>query len=273
MYGFFAMAKIEELNFSNHIIATSASDIRVLADPLKKFNIQHFSLVRRYPDNSCIVLTTHPRVSEHYWKYKYYTQGLYGDFELYRSVNLLWSSAHSFKFFHDLRDSFGIDNGIAIIKKSLTYCDFFYFATTPNNYKIVNFYLNNLDFLESFIQMFLENGGSIIEMAEKDKFIYQNANKKDIIILDTIDYLTCTSMSKALENKCKQLTKREFECAHYLCLGYSAKEIARIMNLSHRTVEKHISSILKKTHSETKAKLVAQYASLASNLGSSFSDA
>jgi DNA-binding CsgD family transcriptional regulator len=41
----------------------------------------------------------------------------------------------------------------------------------------------------------------------------------------------------------KIVTKREIECAHRLIDGLTAKETARLMNISHRTVEKYIENL------------------------------
>lgn len=44
----------------------------------------------------------------------------------------------------------------------------------------------------------------------------------------------------------KQLTPREFECLQILSKGLSAKEMARLLNISSRTIENHIKNIKEK---------------------------
>lgn len=57
----------------------------------------------------------------------------------------------------------------------------------------------------------------------------------------------------------EQLTLRELECLYYICLGRSAKQIASILNISSRTVEKHIQNIYIKTNYSNKHLLLATF--------------
>lgn len=54
-------------------------------------------------------------------------------------------------------------------------------------------------------------------------------------------------------------TKRELECLYYLCLGNTAKEIAKIMSISYRTVEIYIDKIREKTQTKNKTTIVAKF--------------
>ncbi|MBP6985443.1 MAG: helix-turn-helix transcriptional regulator [Alphaproteobacteria bacterium] len=55
------------------------------------------------------------------------------------------------------------------------------------------------------------------------------------------------------------LTMREIECLSYLTTGKSAKEIARLINISPRTVETHISNIRLKTRCQTKTEMTVWF--------------
>ncbi len=54
-------------------------------------------------------------------------------------------------------------------------------------------------------------------------------------------------------------SKRELECLYHLCSGSTAKEIARIMAISYRTVEIYIEKIREKTQTKNKASIVAKF--------------
>ena len=54
----------------------------------------------------------------------------------------------------------------------------------------------------------------------------------------------------------KLLTNRETEVLRYICKGYSNQEIADLLNLSKRTVDKHRENILDKTNSKNTANLI-----------------
>lgn len=61
--------------------------------------------------------------------------------------------------------------------------------------------------------------------------------------------------SKLVWNGCV-VSKREFECANRLVDGLSAKEIAKLMNISHRTVEKYIENLKYKLNCRNQKKLI-----------------
>lgn len=53
------------------------------------------------------------------------------------------------------------------------------------------------------------------------------------------------------------LSKREFECAELVAAGYSAKEIALMLSLSHRTIQDYINSLKTKLQARNIAHLAA----------------
>ena len=54
------------------------------------------------------------------------------------------------------------------------------------------------------------------------------------------------------------LSKREIECLHYLVEGKAAKEIARKLDISPRTVELHIANIKGKMKCKSSLELISQ---------------
>ncbi len=248
-----------DLDFHRYVITTEASDVRSLIKPLEKFNIIYLLLIRIYPDDSRIALSTHPQASKHFVKQKYYEQGLCGNFESYHSGNTLWSAIHPCDFFHDLREFFHIDNGIIITKKNPHYCDMFYFASTPNNQKILNFYLNNMNIFDSFIKSFYADKSDIIKTAEPNLILYPSSHKKDNMLIDSMSFSIDDTTPGFSNSPFYQLTKREYQCAFQLCQGNTAKEIARTLAISHRTVEKYVASIIRKTNTKSAKQFIALF--------------
>jgi DNA-binding CsgD family transcriptional regulator len=60
-----------------------------------------------------------------------------------------------------------------------------------------------------------------------------------------------------IEYRGKTVTKREKECINGLIDGLTAKEIAKILNISHRTVEKYIENIKFKLECKNLKQLIA----------------
>lgn len=54
-----------------------------------------------------------------------------------------------------------------------------------------------------------------------------------------------------------KLSIRQSECLYYLVRGMSAKQIAKILNLSHRTVEDYIESLKNKLNCDAKSELIS----------------
>ena len=56
----------------------------------------------------------------------------------------------------------------------------------------------------------------------------------------------------------QQLTKRESEITQFIVNGFTCKEIAKKLDLSHRTVEVHKANLMKKLGVRTKAELTSK---------------
>lgn len=62
-----------------------------------------------------------------------------------------------------------------------------------------------------------------------------------------------------------ELTQRQSDCLFFLIQGYSGKEIARCLSLSHRTVEKHLDALKIKFNCDTKNQLIEKSMSMRFN--------
>lgn len=65
-----------------------------------------------------------------------------------------------------------------------------------------------------------------------------------------------------LEERFKSLTAREREVVQWVVKGYSTKEIARLLQISNRTVDVYRARIMEKTDSRSLADLIAMYCEL-----------
>ena len=92
--------------------------------------------------------------------------------------------------------------------------------------------------------------------------LFYNSPLKGIVvqILPTIfTVITQNTISKNFKKKCVcrgSFSQREMQCLKLLLQGKSAKEIARILDLSPRTVEFYIRNMKKKTHCRTRSELI-----------------
>jgi DNA-binding NarL/FixJ family response regulator len=59
-----------------------------------------------------------------------------------------------------------------------------------------------------------------------------------------------------VKNKTSELTERESEVLYYICKGLSNAEIAEVLNINKRTIDKHRENLLSKTQSKNTASLI-----------------
>jgi len=53
-----------------------------------------------------------------------------------------------------------------------------------------------------------------------------------------------------------QLSQRERECVNYMAKGYTAKKIAKELNISNRTVEAYLDNVKRKLRCQNRAELI-----------------
>src|SRR5262249_16201397 len=63
-----------------------------------------------------------------------------------------------------------------------------------------------------------------------------------------------------------QLSMRQEECLYYLLKGFTAKETGKILNLSHRTVEKYLNNLKDKFKCHKKTNLITKAIESGGNL-------
>lgn len=256
---------------NNHITYTSGNDIAEISKPLNKLGITSFNYVRTYNDGSQVNLSNIPAWLEYFYKKEFFHLGAFERHPSnYQSGYALWPQLSGQKIFFDARTYFNIDNGITIIEKQLDSCEFYYFGTTINNTGIINFYLNNINLLKRFILYFKDRASSIIKKANNNRIIlpkhfeqHMSSSKNETYVLESFknEFLRETSIKKLrltgnLEGEL--LTNKQLSWITHLVEGRTAKEIAKILGISHRTVEGHITKLKIRFNCHTKNELISK---------------
>lgn len=232
----------------NHLFLTSSVDMRSLITPLQKYGINYFTYNKHYTDGRRIRLTTHPHHLKAFLENKYYLTGnIDANPDLYENQVALLSTLKNQFLVDWLRKDFGVGNGIYVVRKAESFTEYFCFATNPENTQIINFYLNNINYLQSFCDSFKDNGRLLLSQAENNTLLHSYHDSA------MISPLKINQLSKINVQK---LTKRESEVASLLITGATAKEIALKLNLSSRTIEDYILSIRNKYQSRNTRELL-----------------
>ncbi len=249
--------------------------------PLKKFGITHFTVNynRKYgkQNNTLDFLTNMPEIFKIYVDGKYYHHLACGFPDNYmpgyfhiRDI-LCGRNTHSKvkEFCSILYNSYNIGSGIDIVKTYEDRTEIYFFAGPSyfNSIPLDNLFLNHMDILERFILYFQNVAADIIERSTLQRCFFGGGN--DSTYLTSKQFKQCLIEKQIFTNniglhkletqhlyKCYSLTSREQQCAQLILQGLTAKEMAREMQISPRTIEKHIVSLRRKTNSKSIKQLI-----------------
>jgi len=242
------------------VMLSSCKAIDDICSPLRKVGIIALSYTRVYDDHTFIDVSNHAAAIEEFYYGKneffkcYYPdihpEILKGEFCFSSSVVLSDNLALVM-----LNKEFGMDNILAMVKRRQNYYEIYNFIAQKDNPGIINFYINNMGFLEKFIYYFRDRAKVLIEKYEKDRIIrvldppFENdkttnnsENFKPEINLDfDVEHYYFNK-----KNDESHLTKREVDCLQWCIYGKSNAEIAIMLSISKRTVEAHLNNVKKK---------------------------
>jgi DNA-binding CsgD family transcriptional regulator len=253
-----------------HISLSSSIDIDEILKPLKRLGIRYFTYMRNYPNNTQIYLSN---TSE--WVSAYYQHKLYesSQFQLapesYRSGKFIWPVQSNLPVYQYAREYLKSDNGITIIKRGDKYTEFYFFSSSSENKSIVNIYLNNMEILEKFVLYFDDRAEKILAKAEKSKVVlplqlYGQAQGEVEVNSTASDIITSiTEEMKIRKYRIKddryqniKISSRELECILLYNKGKTAKETARKLNISQRTVETYFENVKNKLGCHSKSQVL-----------------
>lgn len=267
---------LPESVYNTHVMFNSGNAIRNISnDFLQKRGLEHFSYARRYhKSNKTFTLTTHPQISEDYFRLQFYNITKFEQIDTnVKSSVLLWLGVgkEDQKLINHVKENHDLGNGIVLIKNHEDFSEYTYFASTPENVMANNYYLANLDELYNFDFYFKEKAKKIILAAHQSaiklpnfnpsteadsRAQYSNGNIRPSIKEPLFKKLYYT---KELN---QHISKREFQCLTAMASGCRIKEIANELQLKERSVRSYIENLKNKTQLETHPQLIDFYHSL-----------
>ena len=243
---------------------TLGSGIAEICKPLKEhFGVTFFDFARNYYDGSHIYLSTTPEVTTYLFEKKYHQQALsFKHPDKYEFEYALWDGLDDrysgYQLSLDIKELFDIAHGFTIVEKHKEYVDVFSFASTFANENINGTYFSYLQNFKHFIMYFRDKTELLISSAEKQKFYSPYSTS----ILGISDDMLIQRKNQKLTSFFNQtqikklhlngefagvfLTNREVECVKPLIAGCSYKQIARLLNISPRTVESRLEQLRNK---------------------------
>lgn len=172
-----------------------------------------------------------------------------------------------------LSSLYGLDiwNTCSLYKRSGEGIEGFYFASTRENISIIERYANNLSLLERFSCYFKNKLFDIMSLDDLKSATsptispslfetYQHERSKEE--LDIKNFLLLTPIQKfflTINGQEIALSSQEFRSLALLSQGKTAKEIARVLKISPRTVEDYIENIKRKTKISSRSQLINSF--------------
>ncbi len=163
-------------------------------------------------------------------------------------------SAACWKIFHRLY----------IVERYPGYFTAYGFGVIKETTSIFNFYLNAIPILRDFIKYYEYHASELIEYTKQNNRIimpYYSEKKirncerfEEMLNISKLDF--SIEAEKNISFDGKSMTSRELECLRLVSQGYTMKNIARKLEISHRTVEQHLRNIKDKLGLNTKNQLV-----------------
>lgn len=251
----------------NHYTLQINRDVTEICQPLfQRYELDHFCYAR-YNFNSSLmtVLITDGLLLNHHFKQKYM---------ITPSIpNKLFNKKFYYIAFPNLSDGFNqaVYDYQTIFKLNYPiYCfdiypeyfDLFIYAAKGQSSNIINSYLNNMDVLEKFKFYFKEKAEKLIKQTEQHMLLIpknMQSNINSIVNTQKLEnYFDNKIKHYKLEGKYKNitLTKREVETFICIAQGYTIKEAAKLMNISHRTAETYINNARNKLHITKKSEIL-----------------
>jgi DNA-binding CsgD family transcriptional regulator len=272
----FYSANIDNSSALEYNISINQKIISLCKPLLDNFGITYFSYSHFFNTGKYLDFCADIKWQQHYIEYfasepfiSKYMKQIY----LNRTKYSLWNndpkSAPEKLFSRFIVDScnFDIWHGFTIYKHYENSIEAWHFATTKENCRICNFYINNIELLEHFILYFRDRAFEFIDPSDSKKLMTLRDNSPFIdpshMELElSKNFIENTSIKKyhlSTKNASVTLSRKEAECLFHFSKGRSTKETAKLMNASPRTIETHIENIKRKTGCSRRSDLLSTF--------------
>ena len=162
-------------------------------------------------------------------------------------------------FIQQAAEKFNIYDGLIIINRTWYGCEWSFLASYGQKNNIYNCYLNYLSEIKQYIAYYKQCLNKTIA-AMQDNFVDISAIKKQNFYANALQLpLEPASDNKKQCIETLKLTPREKDCLQLAMLGQTAKQIAKNLTISPRTVETHLENIRHRYQLKSKQEFQQQF--------------
>lgn len=220
-------------------------EISVIIQPLKNFGIETLTYSRYYDTGREILLTNNPSWYDEYFQVHHsYEENNVSNSDIQYLKNNRTSSTYK---------QIDEKNRLSMIRYLTNYREIFTFSGDSSNEHLKSFYINNMELFDAFILYFEERAETILSFYAKKQIKFSSNNKhleKTIhqehpshYDLKNLAIAEMKTQQYIIKGRKIKISRREIECLALFHAGYTAKESAKLLGLSFRTIEKYFEVI------------------------------
>jgi len=256
------------IDLSNYSNFRLASEVSLLFNPLlEEIGIDYFCFVKVYHhDGSRMILTNNPQWIKHFYGQGYYREGPVIKAEYFQETgHYNWCDFIDLPTFKDGRESFNLFDGITLVKKHQSTTHIYCFGAHKNSINMLYFLREHQELLHRFIVYFHEQANHLIEKAEHQKIEVADISYKYHYLQSTLQHVNNEKIERFLQKSMVKklfidssvyITNKEAVCLLNLIQGKTAKQTAKELGISYRTVETHLHNVKNKLNCHDKQKLI-----------------
>lgn len=244
----------------------ASKQMHAITKPLQEyFNIVYFDHVRIYQNGQCFYLCNHASWFALFLERAY---ALPGPKDYQQSGQYLWLGIDALHTYDEqlfvAQQNFKFGHGVSFIDQQQNYYDLYNFAGPADKPQMINFYLNQKEMLLSFVHFYKAKAHTLIRQADRSRIMLplRNIPVEDYEKTRYESFLSRISDHRFYLEELSgvHLSEREMQCLKAYIHGYSAKQIARNLALSPRTIEFYLANVKAKLGLRTKASLMQRFA-------------
>lgn len=245
---------------STHPTITLSTPIKEYSNLfLKNYNLNYFQIIRVNQNGSTSILSTQPQYIQHCFSYstKINVPFIYSCLKkeiLNPALYYFLCESNLPTLPISIARGFNLCNGLTFVERHPTHYYMYTFAAPSTHHGILDFYINNIECLQHFIQNFKEEQKDLLTTLEKNPIILPtlqvDTNLKSMLLNNNY------KISVKFRNYESYITAREYQCLQKLKMGYPIKKTGYLLNLSPRTVEEYLVRIKNRTGCSRKQDLI-----------------
>ena len=247
-------------------------ELKSICKPLKDYLHLNFGYMKIYPDGSYFLLNDDLNFVSQFIltleKDTIFCEKYIGELNnKHRFTYTLWPKTPTDHPSMQLHFNAGYWNGMDVFYKGEDYLELWWFSRQLNSDNYTDeegFYCRNTETLTKFILYFKKYSAQLLgEFNKKDFAVFEKGFDFSTAEFIPEEYNRISHFLQELSNKALTIngsvvkfSPREIECLKYLGLGKTAKETAKTLVISPRTVETHLKNIKLKTGYSSKSDLI-----------------